>query len=89
MEEPFIMLQKSQRIRQVIDHIFDKAKISPKIILTTASFETARRLCCRSMGITMAPIHYCSIFSGGYDASYFLPPEECDPSWNLALAMPT
>ncbi len=85
--EPFIMLHKEQKIRQVTNLILQKANINPLIAMTTKSFETARRLACEGIGATFVPLQYLNIFPGSYDPSYFFVDEKYSPYWTLCLAV--
>ena len=62
--EPFLMLHKSQRIRQITDEVLQKAGIlRPKISLTLRNFETAQLLAAQGMGVTLVPLEYSQITS--------------------------
>ena len=86
--EPFIMLNRWQRIRQVSDLILQKANINPIVALTTKSYETARRLACEGLGVTLVPEQYLQIFSGTYEPDYYTMDETYSPYWNLCIAVP-
>lgn len=85
--EPFILLNRRQRIRHVSDLILQKAKISPFVILTTKSYETARRLACEGIGVTFVPEQYLQISSGIYQPDYYSIDESFTPYWNLCVAV--
>jgi DNA-binding transcriptional LysR family regulator len=53
--EEFILLHPGQRLRQIADTLFMKAGIKPKILLETASIETALRLSATGMGFSFVP----------------------------------
>ena len=86
--EPFIMLQSGQKIRQVTDLILQKAQINPPVILTTKSYETARRLACEGIGVTIIPCQYREVSPIPAKGSYFRVAEELSPYWTLCIAMP-
>ena len=86
-DEPFVMVTKLQKIRQVADLILHKAQIHPPVILTTKSYETARRLACEGIGVTFTPLQYLQIFPGSYSPDYFLVAEEYTPYWTLCVAV--
>lgn len=69
--EPFILVKREQRIRQVSELILQKANINPTIVLTTKSFEIARRLACQGIGVTFVPLQYSQIFPGTYEPAYY------------------
>lgn len=86
-KEPFIMVYPGQRIRQVTDVILQKANITPNIVLTTKSYETARRLACQGIGVTFVPEHYSQLFTGSYKPDYYLIDEKYSPYWTLCVAI--
>ena len=85
--EPFILLNKEQKIRHVSDSILQKANINPMIILTTKSYETARRLSCEGIGITFVPLQYLQIFPGIYQPAYYYIDEKYGPYWTMCVAV--
>lgn len=85
--EPFILVNKEQKIRQVSDLILQKAHIIPFIALTTKSFETARRLACEGLGATFVPLQYLKIFPGSYEPAYFFVDEKYSAWWTLCIAV--
>jgi DNA-binding transcriptional LysR family regulator len=86
-DEPFIMLKKEQKIRQVTDLVLQKANINPIIALTTKSFETARRLACEGVGVTLVPQQYLEIFPDNYSPAYYCLDEKYSPYWTLCVAV--
>ena len=65
--ESFLMLHKSQRIRQITDEVLGRAGIQrPKISLTLRNFETAQLLAAQGMGVTFVPLEYSRITSEEY-----------------------
>jgi DNA-binding transcriptional LysR family regulator len=85
--EPFIMLNKEQKIRHVSDLILHKANINPIIALTTKSYETARRLACEGIGVTFVPLQYLKIFPGTYHPAYYYIDEKYSPYWTMCVAV--
>lgn len=85
--EPFIMLKRGQRIRQVSELILQKAGINPIVALTCQSYETARRLACEGIGITFIPRQYLEIFSGFYESDYYYIDNKYSPYWTLCVAV--
>ncbi len=85
--QDFIMVSPGRRIRQVADIILSKAEIEPKIILTTQSFETAKRLASVGMGVTLLPEAYLAIFPGEYDTKLFRLPAQWEGQWALSVVM--
>ena len=64
----FSAVVSGQRIRQVTDRVFQQAGISPELMFTSSSFETARRVACAGRGAAMLPSRYA--------AEYYAVPEE-------------
>lgn len=86
-KEPFIMVYPGQRIRQVSEIILQKANINPNIVLTTKSYETARRLACQGLGVTFVPEQYSKIFTGSYQPDYYSIDEKYSPYWTFCVAV--
>ena len=85
--EPFIMVNRGQRIRQVSELILQKANINPSIALITKSYETARRLACQGIGVTFVPEQYSRIFTGIYEPDYYSIDEKYSAYWTLCIAV--
>lgn len=85
--EPFIMLNPEQKIRQVANLILQKADVNPDIALTTKSYETARRLACEGIGVTFVPRQYLEIFPGNYYPDYYFIDEKYTPYWTMCVAV--
>lgn len=85
--EPFILIKREQRIRQVSELILQKANIKPTIVLTTKSFEIARRLACEGIGVTFVPQQYSHIFPGIYKPSYYFIDKKYSPYWTMCVAV--
>ncbi len=86
-QEPFLMLHKEQRIRQITDTVLTKAKISdPKIALTLRNYETALLLAARGLGVTMIPLQYFQMASYEFCPALLCIDEKYDASWNMCIA---
>lgn len=63
-DEPFLMLHRTQRIRQIVDIVLSRADIrQPHIPLTLRNFETAQLLAAQGLGVTLVPLQYSHITS--------------------------
>ncbi|MDD3252182.1 MAG: LysR family transcriptional regulator [Lachnospiraceae bacterium] len=63
-DEPFLMLHREQRIRQITDAVLNRAGITqPRIALSLRNFETAQLLAARGLGVTLVPLQYSRITS--------------------------
>lgn len=85
-QEPFLMLHKEQRIRHVSDSILSQANITPRIILTLRSYETAKRLAGAGIGITLLPESYTQISCLDCPPALLSIDRRYRPSWNLGIA---
>lgn len=85
-DEPFILLNKEQRIRHVSDKIFEIANITPNIVLTLKNFETAKRLASQGVGITFIPLQYSNISSQEYPPAYFFIDKKFEASWTMCIS---
>ena len=86
-DQPFVMVDQGRRIRQISDHILWQAGITPEVVLTTVSYETAHRLACQGVGLTFIPQQYGEIFQGPYQGEYFAIDPEYSPYWDLCVAV--
>lgn len=86
--EPFIMVKRGQRIRQVSELILQRAGINPPITLTTKSYETARRLASQGIGVTFVPLQYLRIFVDTYRTAIYRVDDRYSPYWTLCVALP-
>ncbi|WHH61208.1 LysR family transcriptional regulator [Petroclostridium sp. X23] len=84
--EPFILVSRGQRIRQMSDAILQKANINPLIVLTTKSYETARRLACEGICVTLVPQQYVEIFTVAYSPAYYSIEDKYSPYWSVCVA---
>jgi DNA-binding transcriptional LysR family regulator len=84
--EPFIMLNKEQRIRHVSDKIFENSKIEPIITLTVKNFETARRLSAQGVGLTFIPLQYSKISASEFPPAYFFIDDKYEANWTMCIA---
>lgn len=84
--EPFLLVNKGQRIRHVVDRILRQAGMSPEIVFTSRNFETLRRLCAQGMGYTFIPRHYVGLLGGEeYQTACYVIPEHYEAFWELSV----
>lgn len=57
-EEPFVMLEKGDRIRALMEREFYLRGLKPKILVETENIQTACALCAEGMGFTVCPEIY-------------------------------
>lgn len=87
VDEPFILVTRGQRIRQVSELILARSGVAPTVALSTKSFETARRLAFQGIGVTFVPRQYIDIFHSDYRGDYFSLENSCHPYWTLGIAV--
>ena len=75
-DRAFSCVAVGQRIRKVTDQVFQQAGISPEIMFTSTSFETARRVACAGQGAAMLPSRYAALFATREEADYYAVPDE-------------
>lgn len=86
-QEPFLMLRREQRIRQITDAVLTRADISqPDIPLTLKNFETAQLLAAQGLGITLVPLQYSRIASPEYSPALLCIDEKYGAFWDLCIA---
>ncbi len=86
-QEPFIMLRREQRIRQITDAVLEKAGIhQPTIALTLKSFETAQLLAAQGLGVTLVPLQYSTIASPQYRPALLCIDQQYGAYWDLCIA---
>ena len=86
-EEPFLLLTKPQRIRQISDGILKNAGIiQPKIALTLGNYRTAQLLATEGYGITFVPMSYSQGVAYDKEPLFFSIPEQYEPYWSLSVA---
>lgn len=85
-DQPFILVPPEQRSRQVVNHIFRRAGIQPPVRFTTRNYETARRLCCRGMGLTFVPYRNTILADEQYQSLCYQLPREYEAYWNLTFS---
>jgi DNA-binding transcriptional LysR family regulator len=83
--EEFILLHPGQRLRQIADNLFMKAGIKPRILLETASIETALRLSATGMGFSFIPESAVRFSDMTNPPKYYSIGEE-GFSWTLVIA---
>lgn len=86
-QEPFIMLHKPQRIRQVCDAVLAKAGIlKPWISLVLKNYETAQQLAAQGLGITMVPQQYARIAAQCDRTAFCSIDTTYDAAWDMCIA---
>lgn len=86
--EPFIMVARGQKLRQTADEILSQAQVKPKILCSTKSMETAKRLVAAGMGLTLLPMSYTTLLSDRKGILCVPISEELEASWKIVIAYP-
>lgn len=85
--EPFLMLHKEQRIRQITDAVLGKAGIhQPRIALTLKNYETAQVLAAQGLGATLVPLQYSGISFTEYQPALLCIDRKYDAFWDMCIA---
>lgn len=86
-QEPFLMLHKEQRIRQITDSVLLKAGITqPQIALTLRNYETALLLAARGLGVTLIPLQYFQMASYEFCPALLSLDQQYDACWDMCIA---
>ena len=83
--ETFILGNKEQRSRQIVDSIFQNAKMSPSSIMRTRSFTTAKELAAQSIGVTILPEFYLDLIAGNKRVDCYNINVEYCPFWHICV----
>ena len=86
--EPFIMVARGQKLRQTADEILSQAQVKPKVLCSTKSMETAKRLVAAGMGLTLLPMSYTTLMSDRKGILCVPISEELEASWKIVIAYP-
>ena len=86
--EPFIMVARGQKLRQTADEILSQAQVKPKVLCSTKSMETAKRLVAACMGLTLLHMSYTTLLSDRKGILCVPISEELEASWKIVIAYP-
>ena len=86
--EPFIMVARWLKLRQTADEILSQAQVKPKVLCSTKSMETAKRLVAAGMGLTLLPMSYTTLLSDRKGILCVPISEELEASWKIVIAYP-
>ncbi|MBS6956265.1 MAG: LysR family transcriptional regulator [Enterocloster asparagiformis] len=85
-EEPLLVLQKQQRIRQVSEGILNNAGLHQlNTVLTLGNYRTAQLLATEGYGVTLVPTSYSVAVSYDKKPSIFSIHDKYDPYWNMCI----
>ena len=86
MEEPLITVPYGQRIRQVLDLSFMRARVRPRIALEMRDYTTAQCVAARGLGYTIGPQSYTQIADLPDGAQFLSIDDNLNAKWYLCLA---
>ena len=85
-DEPLLLLQKQQRIRQVSEGILRNAGLNQlNIALTLGNYRTAQLLATEGYGVTLVPTSYSAAVSYDKSPSFFSIHDQYDPYWHMCI----
>ncbi|GAA6293665.1 LysR family transcriptional regulator [Enterocloster asparagiformis] len=85
-EEPLLLLQKQQRIRQVSEGILRNAGLNQfNLALTLGNYRTAQLLATEGYGVTLVPTSYSVAVSYDKKPAFFSIHDKYDPYWNMCI----
>ena len=87
-DEPFISVAPGQRLREMSDSFFYKIGAAPNTVLTTKSFETARRMAAQGFGFALISWAYAHMIQNQYPTEYYAIEESYMPYWETRVAVP-
>ncbi len=85
-DEVFILGRKTQRSRYISDTILSRAEITPKKIISTRNFATAKEFAALGLGVAILPEFYTSTFASREDCIFFNIEDNLSPFWNICIA---
>ena len=85
-DRDFICTYPGQRSRMVVDGIFKRAGVLPRIRYRTKSIQTAMRMTYAGLGLTLVPHSYCTLLDRSAHPDFFFLKPELRPSWELMVA---
>ncbi len=83
--EPFIVGQPGQRIRQMTEIVFQKAGIDPPIVFESKSIETIKRMSAAGIGLAFMPEYYHNFFMPPWNATYCYIEDEYSSAWTVSM----
>ncbi len=86
--EKFVLSFPYQRVRQISDRILKNAGITPDIILTTSSVQTALRFAGVGLGVTFLPESYIQLFRCTHAPVFCYMEDQFEAFWTFIIAYP-
>lgn len=83
--EKFVLSFPYQRVRQISDRILEKAGITPDIILTTSSVQTALRFAGVGLGVTFLPESYIQLFRCTHEPVFCYMDDAFEAYWTFVV----
>ena len=86
--QKFVLSFPYQRVRQISDRILEKAGITPDIILTTSSVQTALRFAGVGLGVTFLPESYIQLFRCTHEPVFCYMDDDFEAYWTFVVVYP-
>lgn len=87
-KERFVLSFPYQRVRQISDRILQNAGITPNIILTTSSVQTALRFAGVGLGVTFLPESYIKLFRCTHNPVFCYMEDRFEAYWTFVTVYP-
>lgn len=86
--EKFVLSFPYQRVRQISNRILQNAGITPNIILTTSSVQTALRFAGVGLGVTFLPESYIQLFRCTHKPVFCYMEDRFEAYWTFVMVYP-
>ncbi|MBM6868575.1 LysR family transcriptional regulator [Collinsella tanakaei] len=85
-DQPLLTVPYGQRIRQVLDLMFMRARVRPNIMLETRDYSTVQCMAARGIGYTIGPQSYTPVANLPDSARFLSLDTNLNAMWHLCLA---
>lgn len=82
----FVMVTSRHKLRLTVDHLLQKAGVTPKIRVTTKNLETTKRLVAAELGASILPRSYLDLGVDSQVLACYPIDEQLAGQWNLVIA---
>lgn len=85
-EQPLLTVPYGQRIRQVLDLVFMRARVRPNVLLETRDYATVQCMAARGLGYTIGPQSYTPVANLPGSARFLSLDSGLNAMWHLCIA---
>lgn len=85
-EQPLLTVPYGQRIRQVLDLVFMRARVRPNVLLETRDYATVQCMAARGLGYTIGPQSYTPVANLPDGARFLSLDSGLNAMWHLCIA---